>query len=154
MLIFKFLHIALMFSSFALIWATDILFFQAAWRGDVAGLRTIARYGMRVIPIAIALFFIGIGVGALTAIVGGFNLLAPWLLLTYGLIIAMVVLGAGIETPIMERLARKAEEEADAPEPSPELRRMMADRRPLILVAISVLLWFAVIYTMVVKPLS
>ena len=52
-------------------------------------------------------------------------------------------------------MARKAEEEADAPEPSPELRRMMADKRPLILVAISVLLWFAVIYTMVVvKPLS
>ncbi len=93
-------------------------------------------------------------VGAVTAIVGGFNLLAPWLLLTYGLIIAMVVLGAGVESPILERMARKAEEEADAPEPSPELRRMMADKRPLILVAISVLLWFAVIYTMVVKPLS
>ena len=150
----KFLHIGLLFSSFALIWATDLLFFQAARRQDVAGLATIARYGRRLIPIAIAVFFIGIGFGVLTGLVGGFNLFAPWLLLAYGLVVAMVVLGAFVETPIFERMASRAEQEAGLPEPSPELRRMMADRRPLVLIGISFLLWMAVIYTMVVKPLS
>ena len=118
----KFLHIGLLFSSFALIWATDLLFFQAARRQDVAGLATIARYGRRLIPIAIAVFFIGIGFGVLTGLVGGFNLLAPWLLLAYGLVVVMMVLGAFIETPIFERMASRAEEEARlvATEPSPE----------------------------------
>ena len=31
---------------------------------------------------------------------------------------------------------------------------MMSDRRPLVLIGISFVLWMAVIYTMVVKPLG
>ena len=152
----KFTHIALIVAAAVLVWATDLLFYQAARRGDVRGLVTIARYGRTLIPIGVVVFFAGLGVGFLNAIVGGFNLLAPWLLLAYGLVVAMMILGALVETPILERMAKRAEEEADAgaAEPSPELRAMLSDRRPLVLLAISALLWIAVIYVMVVKPLT
>ncbi len=152
--ILKFAHIALIFLSFALIWATDLLFYQAARRGDVRGLVTIARYGRRLIPIGIAVFVAGIAFGFLNAFVGGFNLLAPWLLLTYGLVVVMVILGAFIETPHFERMAQRAEEEVELAEPSAELRRMMADNRPLVLLVISAALWIAVVYVMVMKPLT
>lgn len=152
--ILKFAHIALIFVSFLLVWATDLLFYQAARRGDVAGLVTIARYGRTLIPIGIVTFFVGIGVGVVNVFVGRFNPLAGWLILAYALVVVMVVLGIFVETPIFERMARKAEEEAGAAEPSPELRSMMADTRPLVLIAISMLLWIALIYVMVMKPLT
>ena len=152
--ILKFAHIAAMFSSFLLLWATDLLFWQAARRGDVPGLRTIGRYGARIVPIGVVLFFVGIGFGVVNAVVGGWNLLAPWLLITYALVAVMLVMGLFIETPMLDRLAAKANEEADATEPSPELRQLMADRRPILYDAISFVIWIAVIYVMVVKPLS
>jgi len=150
----KFAHIATLFMSFAVLWATDLLFWQAARRGDVAALRTIARYGNRIIPIGIGLFFTGLGFGVVNAIVGRWNLLAPWLLITYGLIVVMFVLGLFVETPMLDRIARRAEAEADAAEPSAELRRLMADNRPIVLTAISWVLWIVVIFVMVLKPLS
>ncbi len=154
--ILKFAHIAFLFASFALVWATDLLFFQAARRGDLRSLASIARYGRRLIPLGIAAFFIGIGFGFLNAIVGGFDLLAPWLLLAYGMVVVMFILGLFIETPIFERMAKRAEEESDAgaSEPSPELGAMLADRRPLVLISISMLLWIGLIYVMVMKPLT
>ena len=99
--ILTFAHVALIFVSFALVWATDLLFYQAARRGDVAGLVTIARYGRRLIPVGIATFFAGIGVGFVNAIVGGYNLLAGWLLLAYGLVAVMIVLGVLVGSPIL-----------------------------------------------------
>ena len=152
--ILKFAHIALMFLAFALGWATDLLFYQAARRGDLPGLVTIARYGRRLIPVGIGLFFAGLGVGLLNVFVGRFNPLAPWLLLAYGLVLVMMVLGIFVETPIFERMARRAEEEADAASPSPELRAMLTDNRPLVLLFVSAALWIAVIYVMVAKPLT
>ena len=154
MSILKFAHIALIFLAFALVWATDLLFYQAARREDVRGLVTIARYGRTLIPVGIVCFFVGIGFGLLNVFVGRFNVFAPWLLITYGLVALMIVLGIFVETPIFERMAKRAEEEADAAEPSPELRRMMSDTRPLVFLGISVALWIAVIYVMVMKPLT
>jgi uncharacterized membrane protein len=153
MLIWKFLHIATMFAAVTLLFATDLLFYRAARRGDVEGLRRIGHYGQPIGTLGVALALTGIGFGFVTALVGGFNLLAPWLLIAYALVLALILLGAVVEEPLKARILKAAEASGGGP-PSEQLRRLLADRRGEIFNVVSAALYVAVIFVMVVKPLS
>ena len=149
MLIWKFLHIVSMFTAVTLLFAHDIVFFRAARSGDVGALRRIAGQAQGVINIGIAAFFLGLGFGVVTALVGGISLKAPWLLTAYGIVVVMIALGLFVETPYQDRLAQAAERSGD--EPSEELRALLASpKRYWSLV--SGALYVAVIFDMVVKP--
>lgn len=153
MLIWKFLHIATMFGAITLLFATELLFYRAARRADVSGLRAIAAHGHAVTNAGVVLFLVGIAFGFLTALTGGLDLLAPWLLLAYGLVVALIVLGGVVEGPIAARIVKAAEASGDGP-PSEELRQLLAGRRGERLMALSALLYLAVIFVMVVKPFA
>lgn len=145
----KWLHILSMFVSVTLLWAPDVLFWRAARSGDVATMRGIGAVSKTVVNVGIALFFVGIGFGIATAVVGPFDLTEGWLLTAYGLVALLIVLGAAIENPHYLRMSAAAERSGD--EPSEELRALL--RSPIKYLSwVSVALYAAVIYVMVAKP--
>lgn len=153
MLILKFLHIVSMFAAVTTLFATQLLLTEAARRRDVAAILRISRHGHLIENVGIGLFFVGIGFGLLTALTGSFSLFAPWLVIAYVLVVVILVLGGLVESPIMARLTRAAEANGDGP-PSDDLLRQITSSRLGLLTAASTALYVAVVFVMVVKPLS
>jgi hypothetical protein len=154
MLIFKALHIVSMFAATTLLVAEAILYARAIWRGDVSGLAAVRRLmGGR--PVAGAAFLIlGVVFGLLTALTGGLDFLAGWLIAAYVLVVAMFVVNG---SPWVQRLPRVAAEAIEA-----EAGRRRADdvaaamlrirTATLVAVALNVVLFVAIIADMVLKP--
>ena len=97
---FLLLHIVTMFTVVALHSGPQILTLAAARTGQstaVAGIASMyARTGRAVPPLGIA----GLLFGIATGLTGGFNLLAPWLLIAYGLFGLLVVYRRGGQLPV------------------------------------------------------
>ena len=152
--IWKFLHIACMFGAFALAVGGGLVSHYVVLSGDVAAIR-------RVVPawdrlgnvIGIPLFFLGIGFGFVTAVTTGFDLLAPWLLIAYVLVVAILVNGFAVYEPQLKRLNAAAAASSDN-QPSPELRALIDSPRTKVAFGSEVALWVAIIFTMVVKPFN
>ncbi len=149
MLVLKWLHILSMFFAVTLLFAPDTLFWRAARAGDVATMRGIGSVSKRVVNLGIVIFFVGLGFGFATALVGGFDLTAGWLLTAYGLVAVIIFLGAAIENPHYTKVSAAAERSGD--EPSAELRSLLASPKRYWLL-VSGALYVAVIFDMVVKP--
>jgi uncharacterized membrane protein SirB2 len=147
--VLKFLHILSMFVAVTLLFSPDLLFYRAAGARDVTTLRRIGSLSKRVVNAGIVVFFVGVGFGVLTAIAGGLDLTAPWLIAAYVQIALIIVLGAAVENPHFTRIAVAAERSGDTF--SPELERLV--RSPIKYLGwLSALLYGGVIYTMVAKP--
>ena len=150
---FKFLHIAVMFAAVGVSVGSEILLHSIARSGNVAVIRgafELARPLNRLIP---ALFGLGVLFGLLTAWLGGYNLLAPWLLIAYVLFVIAAAMGAVIAAPWAEKVARAAADSGtDAP--SDELVRIAHDRTARLAMLVSWVIIVAFIFDMVVKPFS
>lgn len=150
----KFLHIACMFGAFALAVGGGFVSHYVIRTGDIPAIR-------RVLPawdrlgnlIGIPMFFLGIGFGFVTAVTTGFDLLAPWLVIAYVLVVAILVNGLAVYDPQVKRLIAAAAASPDK-EPSPELRALIRSPRTKLAFGSEVALWVAIIFTMVVKPFS
>jgi uncharacterized membrane protein len=147
----KFFHIFSMFVATTLLFAPDLIFYRAAAAGDVAALRRIGAVSKLVVTTGIVTFFVGLGFGFLAALTGGFDLTAPWLITAYILVGVIILLGAAIESPHLTRIAEAAERSGDRF--SPELERLVRSPRRHVN-WLSVVLYGAVIYTMVTKPFT
>lgn len=152
--IWKFLHIACMFGAFALAVGGGLLSHYVVHTGDIPAIRRVLpawdRLGNR---IGIPLFLLGIGFGFVTAVTTGFDLLAPWLVIAYVLVVAILVNGVAVYDPQVKRLMTAAAASPDN-EPSPELRALLKSPRTKLAFGSEVALWVALIFTMVVKPFS
>lgn len=153
MLILKFLHIGVMFTAVTISLGPELLLRGLGRSGDVRAIRTgysLAHRIGRAIP---PLFFIGLIFGLLTAWVGSFNFLAPWLLIAYVLFILATILGARFSAP---HIAHVAELAATSPDeaPSTELATVLANRRPETLFVVEAIIIIAFVFDMVVKPFS
>lgn len=95
----------------------------------------------------------GFVVGFVTALTGGFDLTARWLVLAYVLVAANFLNGIALYEPHLKRIAAAAEASDDST-PSPELRALIDSPRTRIIPALDVFLWATIIFVMVVKPLS
>jgi uncharacterized membrane protein SirB2 len=147
--LFKFLHIFSMFVAVTLLFSPDILFYRAARARDVATMRRIGSLGKLVVNAGILLFFTGLGLGFLTALVGNFDITAPWLVTAYVLVGLIIILGAAVENPHFIKISAAAERSGERF--SPELERLVGS--PIKYLGwVSVALYGAVIYTMVAKP--
>jgi len=153
-LIFKALHILTMFAAVTFLVGEALLYARAIWRGDLAGLAAVRRLvgGRPVLGAAFLLF--GIVFGLLAVLTGGFDLLAGWLVAAYVLVAALFLVNA---SPWVQRLPRLAEDAVAAEagqRPVAEVVRGMATVRTgtLVVVAINVTLFAAVIADMVLKP--
>ncbi len=151
MLIWKFLHIASMFTAVTLVFAAELVIRGAASRGDVAGVNSVAKVRHLIENTGIAVFLVGIVFGVITAVVGPFDLTQGWLITAYVIVALLIVLGAGPESAWVKRLTEAAERTDDTGRA--EFQAAMRDPRRH-LTWVSAFLYAAVIYVMVTKPFS
>ncbi len=153
MTIWKFLHIAAMFAAVSIFVGQGMLSAGIARAGDVRAIRRTLAIEDRFVPAGGASFVLGIVFGVITALTGDFDLTAPWLLLSYGIVVAIFVVGIVYHSPRGKRLKALAD---SSPEdrPSEALRAAIDAPSARVVTTIDGLLWLAVIFVMVVKPFS
>lgn len=154
MLIFKALHILSMFSVVAMELGAEFLFAFAIARRDVRALATVHRIleQVRLGPISIAVFISGVVFGLLTALTGGFDFLAGWLIAAYVLVAVILVGGSRLWPKVFLPLGAKAvEAEAGQRSVDEVVRDMDASRAVWWHVAMATL-FVLIILDMVLKP--
>ena len=143
----KFTHIAAMFMAASVTVGGDLLFLRIAGDGDAP---TTARLGHAIRrrgPLTKPVYEVGLAFGLLTALLGGFNLLAPWLIGAYVVIAAMVVVSNWVAAPASTRILEVAETgDAGA------VRAAMASTGYARTARLTGLLFAIAIFLMVVKP--
>ncbi len=149
--LFKYLHVLTMFAAVAAEVVPELVLHAVARRGDVAGLRgfhPIAEKAGKLIPM---LFVTGLVFGIIAAVAGEFDLLRPWLIVSYVLFAIAMGVGALVSDPWAKRLGQAAfASPADAP--SAELRAAVHDRRGVVGSTILMASIVVLIFLMVVKP--
>jgi hypothetical protein len=140
-----FLHILTMFALVAFHSGPQILTLAAARTGQEGAVgpiaRLYARTGRAVPPLGILGAILGIGAG----LTGGFNLLAPWLLIAYALFALLIVYGSAVSVPYIVGLGDGVRENRlDWGE--------LLGRRLTVIVASDALILGLIIADMVLKP--
>jgi len=126
---------------------SNIFSVLVARTGDAAAFRRLSERSRRVRLVGVALFVLALLAGLLTAILGAFNLTAPWLLIAYGLVALMLIFG-NLWLPREWAAINAAAERGE------DIRALATDRWAIVLLGQAILLWLAVIFVMVVKPFS
>lgn len=142
---FLFLHIITMFAVVVIHSGPQILTLAAARMGQPAAVVAIAgmyaRTGRAVPPLGI----LGLLFGIVTGLTGGFNLLAPWLLIAYVLFGLLVVYGGVKSHPYIVSLGEAVRDGR------PNHRELLG-RRLTVIVAVDALIYVLIIADMVLKP--
>jgi hypothetical protein len=154
MLIFKALHILSMFSVVAMEIGAEFLFAFAIARRDVRALATVHRIleQARLGPISIAVFIAGIVFGLLTALTGGLDLLAGWLIAAYVLVAVILVGGSRLWPKVLLPLGGKAVEAEAGQRPVEDVVRDMAASRAVWWHVGMAAIFVLIILDMVLKP--
>lgn len=145
----KFGHIAAMVLAASVALGGDLLFLRIAGEGNAA---TTARLGHAIRrrgPLTKYVYEIGILFGLVTALLGGFNLLAPWLIGAYVVIAAMIYVSNWIAAPAYTKILEIAETGDDA-----AVRATLASTRYARSAQVNALLFGTAIFLMVVKPFT
>jgi hypothetical protein len=152
--VFKALHILSMFAVVTIEIGAEFLFAFAITRRDVHGLASIHRIlaQARLGPISIVVFVVGLVFGLLTALTGGLDLLAGWLIAAY-VLVAAILIGGGILWPrAFLPLGAKAAEAAAGERPVEDVVRDMAASRAVGWFLLMATLFVLIILDMVLKP--
>jgi len=154
MLIFKALHILLMFSVVAMEIGAEFLYAFAISRRDVRGLATIHRIleQARLGPISIIVFVAGIVFGLLTVATGGLDFFDGWLIAAYVLVAAILVGGGLLWPRKLLPLGVKAVEAEAGQRPAEDVVRDMAASRAVRWFAVMATLFVLIVLDMVLKP--
>jgi hypothetical protein len=148
--VFKFLHIAMMFFAVASAVIPEILLHVVANTRDTRAIVTMAGIAERLGKL-IPVFFVGGAVfGLLAAWAGELNFTAPWLLATYVLFVIAIVTGVLFSDPWVGRLRTAAVASGDAP--TAELQAVIDEPKAKIASAWLMLTLFVIIALMVFKP--
>ena len=148
----KFGHIAAMFAAVSIFVGQGLLERAVARSGDVRALRRVLAAEDRFAPLGGGLFLLGIALGVITALTGGFDLLQPWLIAGYVLSAVVLITAFTYHIPTANRLKELTAASPD--DPSPELRAAIDEPLGPVIVALDTLVWLALIFVMVVKPFS
>jgi hypothetical protein len=152
-LLWKFGHIAAMFAAVSIFVGQGLLEGAVARSGDVPALRRVLAAEDRFAPIGGGLFLVGVALGLITALAGGFDLLEPWLIIGYVLAAVILINAFAYHIPTANRLkALAAESPGDGP--SPQLRAAIDAPLGVVMNVVDSVLWLALIFVMVVKPFS
>ena len=153
MLIWKFLHVAAMFLAVAVFVGQGMLSARIVGTGDVHTIRRLITVEARFQPIGGGLLLLGLIFGFITATSAGFALTAPWLLISYGLVLIILVIGATFHGP-HDRSLKKLAEESPEDQPSDELSAFIAAPSARVVAAVDGFVWLALVFVMVVKPFT
>jgi Predicted integral membrane protein (DUF2269) len=152
-LILKFAHIGTMFMAVGVAVGTEVMAHRVANTGDVAAIRTYfaqARPIMILIPV---LYVSGLVLGIAAGLLGAFDMLAPWLLLAYGLFFLTFLLHRFIGAPWFERMTWLSTQVPDGGA-SAELDAAIHDRAAGWLFWYTIAMIIGFVFIMVVKPFS
>jgi hypothetical protein len=149
-LIFKFLHIAFMFTAVAGTVIPEVVLHLVANTRDARAIATMAHIAERIGKVLPAFFIGGAIFGLLTAWTGSMNFLAPWLIAAYVLFVLATVVGILFSDPWVARLRKAAVASGDAP--SAELAAVIDEPRAKIASAFLMLTIVVFIALMVFKP--
>jgi hypothetical protein len=150
-MILIYLHIFAMFVAVALSFGSVLVVHRVAATGHLPAIRTV--FGViapiaRVIPM---IFGIGLVLGIIAAIVVGFNLLAPWLLIAYVLSGVSAYIGGSI-TGRWAASAGKAAAMTAGDTATPELQQLLNDTRASQALWINLAVIALIVFDMVYKP--
>jgi hypothetical protein len=151
---FKYLHIVAMFFAVALALSGEMVLRRVAGGHDVRAIRaTVARVKPLSGKFAPMLFMTGVAFGVAAALAGQFDLLRPWLIMSYLAFVAAVLMGVTVTDPWVARLEREAAESPDETA-SDALRAVVADPRAKVAAWATFGLIALLVFLMVVKPLG
>jgi uncharacterized membrane protein len=145
----KFLHVAAVIGVFSIQIASDLYFQRVTRSGST---EAVARLGaaIRQRGVVEALIFeIAVALGLLTAIFGGFNLLAPWLLMSYAMIVIVIVFALTYAAKPFSAIL----EAAEAGDAVAMAAAASAPARRLAL-AVPIILYGLLVFLMVTKPFA
>ena len=151
MLVFKFLHIASMFAAVTLIFGSIVFLDLLARRADAVAYLRLDALAKRTDMVAIGLFLMGLLFGFATALSGGFDLTASWLIVAYVLVAGIFVEGIFITIPRYKQI-RDVATNSDPAVAGDAIARLVRDPGHVALVTIVGILWLGVLFVMVVKP--
>jgi len=149
--IFVFLHILTMFTAVAMAYGPAMMILAA--RGEVPTLRGVMRTNDRLTRLVAPTFGVGIAFGFVAIFVHGFDPLAPWLLIAYGLLAVYLAVTFAFTNPWLKSVSAAVEASPDDA-PSADLQALLTGPRNRALLALDALLVVALIADMVLKPLS
>jgi hypothetical protein len=147
MLIWKLVHVLSMFGVITLWVGAWVIWDLVARTGDRSALRRVDHVSQSTGRVGFVLLLIGVAAGFGTAILGGFNLLAPWLLIAYGLLASDLLVLRWASTHVARVRAAQNDEAAD-------LRRIASGTRSNATLTALVALWVLLIADMIIKPFS
>lgn len=153
MKLFVFLHIATMFSAVAIALGPEWLMHRAARSGDVPTIRGVFGMSQPLAKVIPAVFILGLIFGLIAVFTGGFDPLAPWLLLAYVLFIVAMLTGGVVSGPWQTRVYELALKSA-VETPSEELAAALHERRARAAYWLSIVIVVLIIFDMVIKPFS
>ena len=153
MLIFKALHILLMFVMVTVEIGAEFLYAYAISRRDVRALATVHRIleQSRAGIVSVGALVAGVVFGLLTAATGGLDFFDGWLIAAY-VLIAMFLVVTTVSLRTVLPLGAKAVEAESGQRPSEEVVREMGANRALRWFLVDVAIVAAIIADMVLKP--
>lgn len=152
-LLLLFLHITVMFAAVMVAFGSGLVMRVAYMTGQVTAIRGVGMASARLGPLIPILFVSGGLFGLFTAISFGQDLLAPWLVIAYVLWTAAMLIGIVENRPWGERIGKLLAHTPDGPL-TPELAAMFTDTRIVAVTLVDYAIVIALIFDMVVKPLS
>ena len=151
--IFKFLHIAAMFTAVSLSLGPAVLIRFGGRTGNARRIEALAATTIDIARFIGPVFGLGVIFGLATVWLGGFDFTARWLLIAYALFLIGLAVGAGGEAGWTREVARVAAANTE-PTAGPALVAVLRSTRAnLLLVAFAGIL-AALILDMVAKPFS
>jgi uncharacterized membrane protein len=140
-----------MFLAVALSVGSEWVLQRVAATENIAAIRTVfgaAKPIEKAIPMA---YGIGFLLGIVAALIASFNLLAPWLLISYVLFIVSLVLGGHVVGGWAEKVEHAAAQH-DGDTPSAELKALLHDKRAVQGMIANLIVIALIIAAMVFKP--
>jgi predicted signal transduction protein with EAL and GGDEF domain len=147
MVLAKLVHVTAMIGVITLWVGPWIIWDLVARTGDRSALRRVDHVSQMTSQIGFTLLLVGVAAGFVTAIVGGFDLTAPWLLIAYALLLSDLVLLRWIGVHVARVRAAQNDPEAD-------LKAVASSPRAGVTLAVVVAFWFLLVADMVLKPFS
>ena len=151
--IFIFLHIFTMFVAVALLVGTALMLQRVAATGNVTAIRTTFGAAAPLARTTSMVYGVGLLLGIIAAIVAQFNLLAPWLIVTYVLVAVSMYVNTRIVGKWAANVGRAAAtNQGDAP--SPELQQLINAKTATQATYANIVIIALIVFVMVFKPLS
>jgi uncharacterized membrane protein SirB2 len=144
-------HILAWVLTLALLLLAELLVWHAARASTLQQLHTRYRWTQRVQKLTTPLTILGLLAGIALVGLGGWQPFAPWLVVSYSLIVAMIVVGNVGQDPWQRRLDRMLYESKDAGSVA-VLRTALRDLRALVARLLVLALLLSVIMVMNLKP--